>query len=115
VYGIQLSHYIAQWWVLMISVLNHCVHNRRGPFCISLHNILMRDAATWSYLITYYFNSKRSRDSSIGIVRGYRLDGPGSIPGRFFSSAQCLPPPPQPPIQWVPEVLSEGKATEARS
>jgi hypothetical protein len=36
----------------------------------------------------------KSRDSPVGIVTGYGLDGPGSIPGsaRFFSSPQLTEP-----------------------
>jgi hypothetical protein len=36
------------------------------------------------------FQRYRNRDSSVGIVTGYGLDGPGSIPGsaRFFFSPQ---------------------------
>jgi hypothetical protein len=40
---------------------------------------------------TLYFIIKRSRDSSLSTVMGYRLDSLGSIPGSariFFSSLQ---------------------------
>jgi hypothetical protein len=54
-----------------------------------------------------------SRDSSVGIATGCRLDGRGSIPGKgknfFFStvSRQALGPI-QPNIQWVQGALSPG-------
>jgi hypothetical protein len=47
-------------------------------------------------------------------VSDYGLDDRGSIPGRgkgFFSLASVSRPalgPTQPPVQWVPEVLSPG-------
>jgi hypothetical protein len=48
-------------------------------------------------------------DSSVSIVMGYGLDGPGLIPdsARFVSSPPILGPI-QPPIQWVPGALSLG-------
>jgi hypothetical protein len=52
--------------------------------------------------------------SSVSIVSGYGLDGRGSIPGRgernfplAFVSRPALRPT-QPPVQWVPGVLSPG-------
>jgi hypothetical protein len=54
-----------------------------------------------------------SWSSSISIVFDYRLDDQGSISGRgkgFFSVASVSRPtlgPTQPPIQWVPRVLSQ--------
>jgi hypothetical protein len=50
-------------------------------------------------------SSEWSRDSSVGIVMGYRLDTPGSIPGsaRFFFFPQC------PDRPWgPPSLLSNG-------
>jgi hypothetical protein len=56
----------------------------------------------------------RSWDSSVGIVMGYRLDGPGSVPGSDFSllhSVQTDSGATQPRIQWVPGALPlKGKA-----
>jgi hypothetical protein len=54
-----------------------------------------------------------TRDSSVGIVTGCRLDGQGSIPGRerffLFSTASRLAlGPAQSPIQWVLGVISLG-------
>jgi hypothetical protein len=54
---------------------------------------------------------KRSRNSSVGIVMGYGLDGRVSIPGRskrFFSFPVSRPVlgPTQPIIQWVHGTLS---------
>jgi hypothetical protein len=55
----------------------------------------------------------RSRDSSVGIAAGYRLDGRGSVPDRgkifVYSTATSSPlGPPQPPVQWVPRALYTG-------
>jgi hypothetical protein len=55
-----------------------------------------------------------SCDSSVGIALGYGLDDRGSIPSRcweFFSkttTSRTALGPTQPPIQWVPGVLSLG-------
>jgi hypothetical protein len=54
-----------------------------------------------------------SRDSSVSIVTGYGMEGPGSIPGsvKFFPSPQRpdqLMGPTQPPTQWVLGALSPG-------
>jgi hypothetical protein len=58
-------------------------------------------------------NINRSLDKSVGIVTGHGLDGLGSIPNRgkiFLFSTASRPAlgPTQPPIQWVPWVLSLG-------
>jgi hypothetical protein len=56
----------------------------------------------------------RSWHSSVSIVSDCRLDDRGSIPSRgkgFFPLASVSRPalrPTQPPIQWVPVVLSQG-------
>jgi hypothetical protein len=54
----------------------------------------------------------REVGSSIGVVNGYGLDEQGLFPSsdrRFFSTAYRLAlGPTQPPVQWVPEVLSPG-------
>jgi hypothetical protein len=47
-----------------------------------------------------------SRDSSVGIVTGYGLDGWGSFPGRgkiflFYIASRPALGPTQPPIQWI--------------
>jgi hypothetical protein len=53
-----------------------------------------------------------SRGSSVSIVSDYGLDDHGSIPGgvkRIFPLASVSRPavrPTQPPIQWVPGILS---------
>jgi hypothetical protein len=56
----------------------------------------------------------RSWGSSVNIVSHYRLDDRGSIPERgFFPLASVSIPAlrsSQSPIQWVPRVLSRGKA-----
>jgi hypothetical protein len=46
--------------------------------------------------------SERSWDSSVGIAMGYRMDGPGSIPGRWkiFLFFIALGPT-QPPVEWL--------------
>jgi hypothetical protein len=53
-----------------------------------------------------------SRDSSVGTVTGYGMDGRGSIPSRgiFLYSTESRPAlgPAQPPIQWVPGVKLPG-------
>jgi hypothetical protein len=54
-----------------------------------------------------------SWDSSVGIAVGCGLDSQGSIPGRgkiFLFSTASRPAlgPTQPPIQWVPGVISLG-------
>jgi hypothetical protein len=64
-------------------------------------------------------NNERNLDSSVGIVTGYGLGGPGSITGRgknFFFSIASIPglAPTQPPIQWVPEDLSSGVKRSGR-
>jgi hypothetical protein len=56
--------------------------------------------------------TRRSLGSSVGIVTVYGLGDPGLIPGiaRFFSSPQAHRPDwlTQPPIQWVPGIISPG-------
>jgi hypothetical protein len=65
-----------------------------------------------------YSTVKRSRDSSVGLATGYKLDGQGSIPGRgkFFSitSGPALGPT-QPPIHWEPGDLSPGIKRQGRA
>jgi hypothetical protein len=68
---------------------------------------------TWYINIIWTQIIFRSQDSSVGIAMGYGLDSRGSIPGRckifFFSTVSTLAlGPTQPPIQWVPGVLSLG-------
>jgi hypothetical protein len=64
------------------------------------------------YFGRYFF--KWSRGSSVSVVSDYGLDDRGSIPDRgrgFFSLAFASRPalgPTQPPVQWVPRVLSPG-------
>jgi hypothetical protein len=52
-------------------------------------------------------NKSKSRDSSIGTATGYGLDETGA--GNFFDTmSRPALGPTQPPIQWVPGVLSMG-------
>jgi hypothetical protein len=56
---------------------------------------------------------ERSRGRSVSIVSDYGLDDRGSIPdrGRGFSSSFCVQTGSgahQPPVQWVPGVISPG-------
>jgi hypothetical protein len=80
------------------------------------------------YNFTHYFSAilsniilqskpRESRDSSVGIALGYRLDDRGSrvlFPagaGNFFlftTASRTALGPTQPPIQWVPEAFSLG-------
>jgi hypothetical protein len=61
-----------------------------------------------------------SRGSSVSIVSDYGLGDRGSIPGRgkkIFPLASVSRPalrPTQPPVQWVPGVLSSDKARAGR-
>jgi hypothetical protein len=53
------------------------------------------------------------QDSSVSIVKGYKLDHQGSFPGRvkiLLSStlSRVALDPTEPPIQWVPKALSYG-------
>jgi hypothetical protein len=57
----------------------------------------------------------RSRDSVVGIVTGYGLDdqevgvpSPGGGKNFHFSMFRPALGPTQPPIQWVPEIISSG-------
>jgi hypothetical protein len=55
---------------------------------------------------------------SVSIVTGYALDDRGSIPDgtECFSSTLCVQPglrPTQPPVQWVPGILSETNVAGA--
>jgi hypothetical protein len=56
------------------------------------------------------------RDSSVGIVTHYRLDGPGieSRCGRDFPHPSWLAlGPTYPPIHWIRVIFPGGKAVEA--
>ena len=58
----------------------------------------------------FIYNSKRGRNSSVGITR-YELDGP-RIESQWRRDFRCpsrrTPRPTQPPVQWVP-YLSRGE------
>jgi hypothetical protein len=60
---------------------------------------------------------QKSRDSSVGIAAGYRLDGRGPIPdkGNIFlfsiKSRQVLGPT-QPAFQWVPRIKRPGREAD---
>jgi hypothetical protein len=64
----------------------------------------------WMYMLNIQF---MSWDSSVGVERGYMLDGPGSIPGgdKFFLLLSTVSRPAlgptQPPIQWVPGLFPQ--------
>jgi hypothetical protein len=68
-------------------------------------------------LLTFRILNRGSRDSTVGIATGYRLDDRGrgwsSSPSRvknflFSTSSRPALGPTQLPIQWVPEALSPG-------
>jgi hypothetical protein len=51
----------------------------------------------------------KSRDSAVGIVTGYGVKGPSKVKICLFSIAsKPALGPTQPPVQWVPGVLSPG-------
>jgi hypothetical protein len=64
--------------------------------------------------IEYRLTVFRSRGSSVSIVSDYGLDDRGSIPDRgqriflLASASKSALGPTQPPVQWVPGVLSPG-------
>ena len=63
-----------------------------------------------------YCNLAEHRDSSVGMATRYGLDGPRieSRWGRDFPHpSRPAPRPIQPPVQWVPGLLPEGKAAGA--
>jgi hypothetical protein len=68
------------------------------------------------YSTHYSDTDKGSRGRSVSIVNGYGLDGRGSISdtGRGFfllvSASRPALGPNQPPVQWVPVVLSPGQS-----
>jgi hypothetical protein len=72
------------------------------------------------YLILFCWILGGSRDSSVGIATGYGLDGRGvgvrvTVGSRIFStSSRPALRPTQPPIQWVPAVLSPGVKRQGR-
>ena len=56
------------------------------------------------------------RNSVVGIATHYELDGPGiefRCEARFSAPVQNVPVAIQPPAQWVPRILPEGKAAGA--
>jgi hypothetical protein len=55
-----------------------------------------------------------SLDSSVGIAKGYGLDGRGSIFLYSTASRRALGST-QPPIQWVPGALSPGREVDHSS
>ena len=55
-----------------------------------------------------------SHHSAVGTATGYRLDGPGSNPGRneIFRPSRPAPCPTQPPVQWVPDIFAGVRRPE---
>jgi hypothetical protein len=75
----------------------------------TLHNHRCEHLKSYKF-ISCSRGSVQSRDSSVGVATGYGLDGRSSSPngGMIFVLSMSRPVlgPTQPPIQWVPGVLS---------
>jgi hypothetical protein len=93
---------------------HHYIQNTRIYIFVSTYPTQGETCLSKKCTVIYPFTPKRSRGSSGSIVSDYGLDDRGSIPGRdkwFFSLTSVSKPalwPTQPPVQWVPGVLSPG-------
>jgi hypothetical protein len=96
-----------------ISVISAHLHQglSHGPF-LTLYYQILNNFLPKNKIITCLVSCSSSWGSSVSIVCDYRLDKWGSIPSRgkgFFLYPLVSRPavrPTQPPIQWLPGVLS---------
>jgi hypothetical protein len=103
----------------MNSVKSYAFSTRLGQFCLSWGWVIPRVII----FIMRLFGV--SRDSSVGIPTGYRLDRRGSIPEKakfflFHVASRPAPGATQPPIQWVqgalsPAVKRPGREAEVKN
>jgi hypothetical protein len=99
---------------MLFSVRSLCVSV--PPDKIQNNNSNYKPLASLCLILNLLLNTVKSRDSSVGIATGYRLDdrgGRSSSPGKvknflFFISSRPALWTTQPPIQWVPRALSPG-------
>jgi hypothetical protein len=82
----------------------------------SRYNFYYKSADLQLAIFPFFFSFKKSRDRSVGIALGYRLDDRGfrvrfpAGSGNFFftTASRTALGPTQPPIQWIPGALSLG-------